>query len=196
MDLINIFSADMAASINPFGAELWQLRDSAGHDLLWSGDAPFWCARAPLLFPIVGRLVNDSYFFNGQSFSLPQHGFAPRSNFEVVASSNSSATLRLFWNVATFDQYPFRFILDVSYTLDERSLIMEAVVKNIDDKDVPASFGFHPALRWPLRTGENRSDGYIEFEKEEPPAIRRLHNGLRGAQEFPTPVDRRRLWLA
>jgi galactose mutarotase-like enzyme len=54
---------------------------------------------------------------------------------------------------------------------------------------MPASFGFHPALRWPLPYGQPRAAHVITFEKEEKAPIRRLDSdGLVLPGGFPTPV--------
>ena len=53
---------------------------------------------------------------------------------------------------------------------------------------MPASFGFHPALRWPLPYGNARAGHAIHFE-EEPAPVRRLDaEGLVRPDSFPTPV--------
>ena len=54
---ISLRSSELSAEIDPLGAQLSILRDAAGRDLLWNGDAAVWAGRAPLLFPIVGALA-------------------------------------------------------------------------------------------------------------------------------------------
>jgi galactose mutarotase-like enzyme len=62
---------------------------------------------------------------------------------------------------------------------------------------MPASFGYHPAFRWPLPYGQSRSAHFIEFASEEPDPIRRLDaSGLLTAEHHPTPISHRRLNLA
>jgi galactose mutarotase-like enzyme len=74
---------------------------------------------------------------------------------------------------------------------------MVATVRNLEDhKSLPASFGFHPALRWPLPYGEPRASHFLTFEKEEPAPVRRLDpQGLLIAEKFETPVRQRKLQL-
>ena len=61
---------------------------------------------------------------------------------------------------------------------------------------MPASFGFHPALRWPLPFGRDRSSHFIEFALDEPAPIRRLNSdGLLTPERHPTPISHRRLAL-
>jgi len=72
---------------------------------------------------------------------------------------------------------------------------MTAEVTNRGDGVMPASFGFHPALRWPLPYGKPRAAHEIVFERNEPAPIRRPIDGLLSSAHFPTPVRDRRLTL-
>ena len=54
---------------------------------------------------------------------------------------------------------------------------------------MPASFGFHPALRWPLPYGRPRADHRLRFDRPEAEPIRRInHEGVVKPQPYPTPV--------
>jgi galactose mutarotase-like enzyme len=65
-----------------------------------------------------------------------------------------------------------------------------------ESRTLPASFGFHPAFRWPLPYGEPREDHFLEFEHPEPAPIRRLNaQGLLLPEKFETPVQGRKLRL-
>ena len=77
--MIEIANGRLTARINPLGAELSSLTDADGHQLMTDANPIYWSGRAPLLFPIVGRLMDDRYRVNGREFALPQHGFAPVS---------------------------------------------------------------------------------------------------------------------
>jgi galactose mutarotase-like enzyme len=49
--------------INSFGAELNSLkRVDTNLEYLWQGNPQYWNRHSPVLFPIVGRLKDDSYF--------------------------------------------------------------------------------------------------------------------------------------
>jgi galactose mutarotase-like enzyme len=63
--LVELANDTLAASINPLGAELWSLRDAAGRELMTDADPRWWTGRAPLLFPLVGRLAGDEYPLGG-----------------------------------------------------------------------------------------------------------------------------------
>jgi galactose mutarotase-like enzyme len=193
---VAISSPALRAEISPLGAELVRLQDTSGADLLWDGDPAFWTGRSPLLFPMVGRARGDRITVAGQTYEMGQHGFARTSTFALVRSDAASCTWRLEASEATRQRYPFAFRLDVTYRIDGPTLHLEAAVTNIDSVVLPASFGFHPALRWPLPYGTPRAAHDIVFDKDEPAPIRRPVDGLLSAAQFPTPVRGRRLALS
>ena len=190
-------SGKLTAQIDPLGAQLSVLRDSHGRDLLWNGDPSIWKGRAPLLFPIVGALAGGCYRVNANTYRLPRHGFARDRRFEVIRRTAADAQFELAADRATLKVYPFRFALQVSFALEVPTLAVTARVRNAGNEPMPASFGYHPALRWPLPFGNERSRHFIEFERDEPAPVRRLDaNGLLTPLPHPTPVSNRRLTLA
>lgn len=195
-DEVILTDEGLSAVIQPFGAELISLKDASGRELLWEGDPTVWAGRAPLLFPIVGALNNETYHLSGKDYQLPRHGFARRKLFSVTQTTSSSAKFRLGWDEATIQVYPFHFELEVGYSVKESSLTVSATVTNLDRAVMPASFGFHPAFRWPLPYGDARSTDLIEFERDEPGPLRRLNaRGLIAPEMYPTPIVERVLLL-
>ncbi len=190
-------SAHLSAAVNPLGAELSLLRDRAGRDLLWNGDPAVWTGRAPVLFPIVGELAGGIYRLGAQTYRLSRHGFARRKPFELLAASATAAAFRLKADASTLQVYPFHFQLDVGFVLEGPALSVTLTVRNEGQQDMPASFGYHPAFRWPLPFGQPRSAHYLEFALDESEGIRRLDaHGLMTPERHPTPVRHRRLALA
>jgi galactose mutarotase-like enzyme len=188
--LVSITSAALRADISTLGAELFALRDCDGRDLQWNGDPAVWKGRAPILFPIVGALNENQFRLDGKLYHLPRHGFARERNFTLINSTPSSASFRLCWDEKTFENYPFQFELEMHFALTGPSLNILATVKNLEnDKTLPASFGFHPAFRWPLPYGQPRAAHVIRFEKDEPAPVRRVNSkGLVLPAAFATPV--------
>jgi len=194
---ISLNSGDLGVQVNPLGAELSVLRDRAGRDLLWDGDPAVWRGRAPLLFPIIGELAGGKYRLDGVAYPLSRHGFARSSRFEVVDSTATTATLRLAADAATLAVYPFHFELGVRFELRGTALSITARIRNLGEAALPASFGYHPAFRWPLPYGHARADHFIEFATDEPDPVRRLdRHGLLTAERHPTPIVHQRLTLA
>lgn len=189
-ELVAIGSGKLSARINPLGAELWSLADAKGRELMTDADPAFWTGHAPLLFPIVGRLRKDSYRVDGHEYALPQHGFARRLPFQLIAQDDSSVLFRLDADEETRRVYPFDFRLDMAFVLEEASLFMTATVVNQGPVDMPFSFGFHPAFAWPLPFGGPKDQHMILFEEGEPAPIRRIGDepGLIALEPVPTPV--------
>ena len=195
-DWITLKSPQLQARIDPLGAQLCELRDAQGRDLLWNGDPAVWSSRAPILFPIVGTLAEGSFRHEGRRYSLPRHGFARRERFGVQAVTQRSALLYLSQSEATEAIYPFRFTLDVSFAIDGPTLTVIASVRNNGFDEMLFSLGFHPGFRWPLEPGRPRESYGLEFDRDEPAPIRRITaDGLLAPQARPTPVRGRRLAL-
>lgn len=194
-DTVAISCSLLSAQISGVGAELVRLQDRDGLDLLWDGDPAFWTGRSPLLFPIVGEAKDNRITVAGAQYEIGRHGFARTSTFALVSSDTARCTWRLEASEATRRHYPFEFRLDVTYEIEGGALHMMAEVTNRGDGVMPASFGFHPALRWPLPYGKPRAAHEIVFEHDEPAPIRRPVDGLLSSARYPTPVRDRRLVL-
>ncbi|AJP74662.1 aldose 1-epimerase family protein [Sphingomonas hengshuiensis] len=187
--MIAIESDALRATINPLGAELSSLRDSAGRELMTDADPAYWAGRAPLLFPIVGRLAGDRYRIGDTEYPLPQHGFARRRDFALVEQAADRVLFRLTDDEATRAVYPFAFALDAAYALTGATLRMAITVTNTGDVDMPASFGFHPAFAWPLPGGGAKEAHRIRFAHPEPGALNAIQGGLIGPATRPSPVE-------
>ncbi len=194
--LTAIASDQLSAEINAMGAELYALRDAEGQDLQWDGDSAFWTGRAPILFPIVGMLEGGRYRLDGRTYAMPKHGFARRKPFTVIDADSASAVFRLVADAETLAIYPFAFELDLRFAIAGARLDITATVRNRGETPMPASFGFHPALRWPLPYGRPRDAHRILFPEDEPAPIRRITGeGVVKPESFPTPVRGRDLVL-
>ena len=153
------------AKINSFGAELNSLQ-KIDEDLeyIWQGDSKYWARHSPILFPIVGRLKDDSYIYKNQKFSMTQHGFARDKEFEVFEQKDDFIEFRLCSDEKTLEIYPFSFELYLSYKLEKNSLIVSYKVVNKSDDKMLFSIGAHPAFNWTLNENEQKEDYFLEFE--------------------------------
>ncbi|TDO93925.1 galactose mutarotase-like enzyme [Halanaerobium saccharolyticum] len=170
---------EIEIEVDTQGAQLQKLilkKDDKNY--LWHGDSKFWGRRAPVLFPIVGRLKNDEYQYNGQKYKMTQHGFARDNEFELVDQGKNYLTYTLEENKETLEKYPFQFRLEIKYTIQANSLLITYQVINQDQKDMFFSIGAHPAFYWPLEDDEKKEDYYLEFEKEENVNKYLLESGL------------------
>ncbi len=195
--MITIRSERLTAEISPSGAELQALRDTSRRDYLWDGDPTWWTGRAPILFPIVGTLADDTLRVDGTAYRMAKHGFARKSNFDVVGDGYDYATFRLEASETTRASYPFEFTLDVMFELAGATLTITATLANPGTVPLPASFGFHPAFRWPLPEAGTRDEYRLRFAEPEPAPIRRIAStGLLTDVPHHSPVHGRNLPLA
>ena len=153
------------AKINSFGAELNSLkRVDTNLEYMWQGNPKYWNRHSPVLFPIVGRLKNDSYTYKNQKYNMTQHGFARDKEFELVKNEVDFIEFKLSNDEKSLEIYPFLFDLYISYKLEQSKLIISYKVKNNSNDNMPFSIGAHPAFNWTLKEDEKKEDYFLEFE--------------------------------
>lgn len=196
-DLVEIASTGLVAAINPFGAELTHLRDSNRRELMSDADPAFWAHTAPILFPVIGMTNGGVIRVDGTEYPMPKHGFARHSTFDLVRHERDRAVFRLSDSDETHEQYPFVFRLEIDFSLYDTRLTVEARIANRGERPMPAQFGFHPALAWPLPFGEPRDAHRITFDADEPERLLRVApDGLIAPERRDNPLDGRVLHLA
>lgn len=136
-------------------------------DYLWNSNPDFWSRSSPILFPIVGRLVQDTYLLNGKSYSLNQHGFARDHHFDLFCQTSTKAWFELKSNAKTLEQYPFEFSLKVGYELVDETLQVKWEVVNLSQEIMPFSIGAHPAFSIKLNEDDQISDYYLHLESSD-----------------------------
>lgn len=149
------------------GAELCSIRSADGKEYIWQADPAIWGRHAPILFPIVGKLANNRYSFETETFEMGQHGFARDMDFGLVEETGRSLSYQLLPSPATRGIYPFEFALRVSYVLEGNGLEVQYEVRNSGQGVMPFSIGAHPgfALNWDK--DDRIEDYFLEFEKAE-----------------------------
>ena len=166
--MFSIENQHLKITVHPKGAELQSIFNKRNQlEYLWSGDPAIWGKHSPLLFPIVGTLKHDTYFYKDQSYTLPRHGFARDMEFELEEQQADALTFLLRSNEATRANYPFEFELRVTYQLAPNGLATTYSVKNLSAGDLYFSIGGHPAFKVPLVAGTQYEDYYLEFEEKE-----------------------------
>lgn len=153
----------LTAEITHFGAELISLKSSHNKEYIWEGNPDFWGKHSPILFPIVGTLKNNSFHYNGIEYHLSRHGFARDMEFILLEVTENSAVFSIQSSEKTLKVYPFKFELQLIYTLHKNSLSIEYKVINNGKTTMPFSIGAHPAFALP-----NQFENYaFAFDKEE-----------------------------
>jgi galactose mutarotase-like enzyme len=146
--LYRIENESLSCAIDDLGAQLHSVKDRATKaEYLWQGDPAVWAGQAPVLFPIVGRLKDDRYRWQGREYTLPKHGFARENLFRLVKCEGARASFVLESNDETRACYPFEFALTLDYRLEGRALTAEATVENRGDGEMYFSLGAHPGFQ-------------------------------------------------
>lgn len=139
----NVFFVNASKS----GAELISIHNLTNKtDILWNPDLKFWNRISPVLFPIVGKLKDNSFLENETHFEMLQHGFARNMEFEIIQHTENSLSMQLTSNEETRKQFPFDFLLNISYILTENCLDIHYSVTNLSSVEMPFSIGAHPGF--------------------------------------------------
>jgi galactose mutarotase-like enzyme len=118
-------------------------------ELIWPGDGQYWADSAPILFPVVGW-TRDGIVVDGQRYPLGLHGFARSEDFTLVEHGGNRARLRLRANESTRALYPFDFVIDVEYIIENNKIQIILEVRNEDIATLAFACGLHPGFVWPL----------------------------------------------
>lgn len=166
--MIQLENDYLVVQAKPDGAELTSIRSKKdGTEYLWNGNPEYWNRHAPILFPIVGRLINNTYFVDGVSYELPQHGFARDMTFDVIHQEAGKVSFSLQANEETLQKYPYKFTLIVTYILEKNKVTVDYKVINTDRKDIYFSIGAHPGFNCPINKNETFEDYYFSFAEKE-----------------------------
>ncbi len=158
----------MSVKISSTGAEAVEIeRLDLDCSYLWQGDAKFWGSHSPVLFPMVCAAMNGEIKVGNEKYAMINHGYARKTEFELVELTETTALYRLQSNEKSLVMYPFKFNLMIQYSLVDNRLVVEYQVKNKDDQDIYFQIGTHPGFNCPLENGPAFEDYYLEFDQPE-----------------------------
>ncbi|WP_159721779.1 aldose 1-epimerase family protein [Enterococcus sp. CSURQ0835] len=164
---ITIQNDHVVATIAEKGAELTSFQQKkSGLEYIWQADPEYWGRHAPILFPFIGRLKDDQYTYQGQTYPMGQHGFARDKTFQVLDQTEEMVTLALVSDEQTRQVYPFDFVLTVSYEVWADGLRVRFQVENTSSDEMIFALGGHPAFNVPLEAGQNFEDYYLAFSPQ------------------------------
>lgn len=150
------------------GGALSSIQDRQGIEFLWQGDKKYWSGQAPVLFPICGSIRDDKAMTtDGKTLKMPRHGIVRKREFECIEQKEDQITFSIKSNEEMELAYPYPFELQIRYTLCGSRIRVEYIVKNTGKESMPFQIGGHPGFNCPLVEGEDYSDYWIEFDKEE-----------------------------
>lgn len=98
----------------------------------------------PFLFPMFGRLRDETYTWEGKSYHMGIHGFGHTSRWQVAAQTEDSALLVLASSPETRTQYPFDFRVEMGFKLMSGTLEIGLTFRNTGTVPLPYNYGFHP----------------------------------------------------
>ena len=166
--MVTIENEMLKVTVNEQGAELNSIYHKITHlEYLWSGDPVFWAKRSPVLFPIVGSLKDNRYYYNEQAYEMGRHGFARESLFTLQQQSGNEISFRLESNLQTLQHFPFDFQFLINYRLLQNNLSVSYQVTNESKASMYFSVGGHPAFRLPLAGSTVYEDYFLEFNAVE-----------------------------
>ncbi|EAC6872667.1 aldose epimerase family protein [Listeria monocytogenes FSL J1-208] len=166
--MIKLENEVLLVEMKTAGAELTRIfHKDTGLEYLWNADSKFWGRHSPVLFPTVGRLVDDTYLVDGKQYHLGQHGFARDRDFQVIEQTENTVRFELDADEDSLAIYPYKFKLSIVYTIDKNTVAVSYEVENTDNKRIYFSIGAHPAFHLPLTDGTTFEDYYLDFGTEE-----------------------------
>lgn len=166
--MVKLKNNKLKVDIHNHGAEVKRVYH-LGHELdyLWDSNPEFWAKSSPVLFPIVGRVAEDTYLLNGKEYSLTQHGFARDNKFDILCQTDTKVWFELRSNAKTLERYPFEFSLKIGYELVDETLEVKWEVTNLGQETMPFSIGAHPAFSTKLQADDQFSDYYLHLESSD-----------------------------
>ena len=63
MSIIRLKNEELVVTIETLGAEIISVKDKNNREYIWEADPEVWENHAPVLFPIVSRLIDGKYTY-------------------------------------------------------------------------------------------------------------------------------------
>ncbi|MFT4899777.1 MAG: galactose mutarotase-like enzyme [Flavobacteriales bacterium] len=158
----------ISVKVKQLGAELCSYFDKENsREIIWNANAKFWGRHAPILFPIIGKVENNTYTINKKPYNLTQHGFARDQDYKIISQTNSTLILGLESTKETLENYPFEFKLQVEISIHQKEVKVLYRVINPSNSSIYFCIGAHPAFNVPFDNTSTFTDYELTLEKEE-----------------------------
>ena len=166
----------LRVSILNKGAEISEITSIENNkNYLWDGNPEIWGSYAPVLFPIIGSLKNNTCEINNRQYNIPKHGIIRHNkNLKVIEKQKTKLTLELCYSEETLLIYPFKFKFVIMFELNENTLLVSHIVENLDSADIFFHLGGHPAFKCPFNSNERYEDYWVEFDHIENSSVTTL----------------------
>ncbi len=186
----NAENNNFTLAVKEMGAELTSLKSKkTGFEFIWTGDTNVWYGQSPILFPIIGRLLDDKYRLNGKEYTMEKHGIVRKKPFKLIEKTDDSLTFSQTSDEESLKLYPYEFDLQVTFKLTNEGLSVTHKIINNSDTVMYYSFGAHPGFN--CKIGD-----YLEFQEEEQLLTERIdHDSILIEEKFPVELDGKKLIL-
>lgn len=142
---------NLSVCVKPFGATLTSVHSAkSGKEFLWQGDERIWAGQSPILFPIIGRLLDDTCRIDGKPYSIIRHGLARHRDFALIKAFDNGLLFLQESDDETLKSYPFAYRLFVRFILSGNQLTVTHTVENPNARTMYFSIGAHPAFNCAL----------------------------------------------
>ncbi len=192
-DNIMIFYAEndkFTLGVKEMGAELTSLKSKkTDFEFIWNGNEEIWYGQSPILFPIIGRLLDDKYRLNDIEYTMPKHGIVRKKPFELIEKTADTLVFSQKSDNESLEIYPYDFELQVTFKLTDTGLSVTHKIINNSDNSMYYSFGAHPAFN--CKIGD-----YLEFSDDNQLLTERIdHDSILIEEKFPVEMDGNKLYL-
>ncbi len=176
--------------VKEMGAELTSLKSKETEfEFIWDGNTDIWYGQSPILFPIIGRLLDDKYRLGGKEFTMPKHGIVRKKPFKLISSTKDSLTFSQTHDNESLEMYPYEFEIQVKFQLTDTGLSVTHTIFNNSSEKMYYSFGAHPAFN--CKIGD-----YLEFENNEELLTERIdHESILIEKKFPVNIKNKSIYL-
>lgn len=134
-------------------------------EYLWQVDPKYWGRHSPVLFPIVGRVWDNTYRHKGSLYELGQHGFARDKDFQLTYEEDDALIYSLESDEDTLKKYPFPFVLEIGYRLKGNRIEVMWSVQNTGNETMYFQIGAHPAFYYRDLDPVTNERGFLDFGK-------------------------------
>ena len=168
--VLSIENELLKVSIQKKGAEICSLYSKkTGKEYMWDANPSLWGSYAPVLFPIIGCLKDNEFFFKEKKGTVPKHGFIRNNDDLLIEKIDATSILFSYkYSESTFVNYPFKFEFSILFQLVGSVLeVHHRVFNHSSSEPMYYSLGGHPAFNCPFYENETYEDYYLEFEQEE-----------------------------
>ena len=186
--IYSIENKDFSLAVKEMGAELNSFKSKkTGFEFIWGGNTDIWYGQSPILFPIIGRLLDDKYRLNGNEYTMPKHGIVRKKPFKLIEKTDNSLKFIQSDDEESLQSYPYHFDLIVEFKITDNGLSVTHTVVNKNYCTMYYSFGAHPAFNCEI-------GDYLEFSENEHLLTEQIdHESILIEEKFPVDLDGKKL---